>query len=77
MPDTARTTPDLPDLLTSQEVADLARVSLDTVKRWTARGYLPTVRMSRRVFIRRDVLAAFLEASSTPATAGPLAGRRA
>lgn len=67
----------LPDLLTRAEAADAARVSLETLKRWIAAGHLPTVRPGGRVLVRRDALAAYLEACSTTATAGPLAGRRA
>ena len=39
---------DMPDLLTVNEVADLLRVSILTVKRWGRRGKLPAIRINSR-----------------------------
>lgn len=67
--------PTLPDLLTFPEAGALARVSPYTVRRWVTRGELPTVRLGGRVFVRRDALAAYIDAGNRPATTGPLTGR--
>lgn len=38
----------LPDLLTVRETADLLRVSSLTLKRWSAKGKLPAIRINSR-----------------------------
>ena len=55
------------ELLTTEEVAGIARVSTQTVNRWAKAGILPVVRPSLRVvrFRRADV-----EALLTPRSAG-------
>jgi len=79
IPSDTDTTPTvaLPDLLTLTEAADAARVTVKTISRWIADGRLPIVRMGRRVLIRRDTFAAFVDATTETATSGPLAGRKA
>lgn len=52
------------------EVADLARVSVDTVRFWIRAGKLASVRPGRRRMVRRDVLEAFLRQGSAPAQRG-------
>ena len=42
------------------EVAELARVSVDTVRFWDRAGKLASVRPGRRRMVQRDVLEAFL-----------------
>jgi excisionase family DNA binding protein len=42
------------------EVAELARVSIDTVRFWVRAGKLASVRPGRRRMVRREVLEAFL-----------------
>ena len=49
------------------EVAKIARVSPDTVRFWIKKGRLRSVRPGRRRLVRRDVLEAFLSATSKPA----------
>lgn len=46
------------------EVAGLARVSVDTVRFWIRAGKLASVRPGRRRMVRRDVLEAFLRQDS-------------
>lgn len=41
------------------EVAELARVSVDTVRFWVRAGKLASVRPGRRRMVQRDVLEAF------------------
>ena len=65
-----------PEYLTLAEVAATARVGARTVARWVASGYVPTVRFGARVLVSRAALEELVKASSTPATSGPLAGRR-
>lgn len=52
-----RTEEAAPDLLTTREVAALARVSTVTVTRWANEGKLPVIRVSERVlrFRKADV----------------------
>ena len=42
------------------EVAELARVSIDTVRFWVRAGKLASVRPGRRRMVQREVLDAFL-----------------
>lgn len=46
-----------PDLLTTAEVAEMCRVSVETVRRWRYDGDLPYVRLGYRTIrhFRRDV----------------------
>lgn len=66
-----------PDLLTYPEAAAALRVHYKTLRKWVATGRLPIVRLGRRVYVRRTVLAALIDAQSEAATCGPLAGRTA
>ena len=52
------------------EVADLARVSVDTVRFWIRAGKLASVRPGRRRMVRRDVLEAFLRQEPVPTARG-------
>lgn len=63
-PRKARRVVSLPtDLLTLQEVADNARVSVRTVKRWTSDGRLPVVVLgASTVRVRASDLLAFYDA---------------
>jgi excisionase family DNA binding protein len=64
---------DTSDLLLLEEVAEQARVTVDTVRYWVRSGKLASVRPGRRRMVRRQVLEAFLargaivEARSEPA----------
>jgi excisionase family DNA binding protein len=49
-----------PQLLLIPEVADLARVSIATVRYWIASGRLPSLRPGRRVLVRLAALQKFL-----------------
>lgn len=48
------------DLLLIEEVAEIARVSPETVRFWIKRKLLPSLRPGRRRLIRREALEAFL-----------------
>jgi len=48
------------ELLLLVEAAELARVSVETLRFWIRTGKLASVRPGRRRMIRRDVLDAFL-----------------
>jgi excisionase family DNA binding protein len=48
------------DLLLVDEVADIARVSVETVRYWIKQGKLPSIRPGRRRLVRRQDLEAFL-----------------
>jgi excisionase family DNA binding protein len=63
-------------LYTTQEVADLLRVSPRTVQTWIKAGELVAVRYGRQLRIRHTDLAAFGTVSSgpRPAAEGPDAG---
>jgi excisionase family DNA binding protein len=50
-------------LLTTQEVADICRVHLRTVRRWIASGELAVVRRGHVVRVEPSVLRAFLRDS--------------
>lgn len=56
--------PAIPTLLTLAEVRELTRLSRSNVDRKIANGSLPTVRIGRRVFVREDDLASFIENAS-------------
>lgn len=56
--------PAIPKLLTLAEVREKSRLSRSTVDRKIANGWLPTVRIGRRVFVRESDLAAFIENAS-------------
>jgi len=45
---------DQPEVMTPQEVADLLRVSQQTIARWRREGQLPAFTMGRTVRIRRE-----------------------
>lgn len=49
------------DLLNIPEVAEILRLSKFTVRLFIGRGELTTVRLGRRVLIRRDDLRKFIE----------------
>ncbi len=49
-----------PELLTQQEVADLLRVTVSTVSRWSLDGTLRPVRIASTVRYRRDDIDAIL-----------------
>ena len=55
------------DLLLIPEVAQIARVSPETVRFWIKRGKLPSIRPGRRRMVRRTALEAFLAGGATPA----------
>jgi excisionase family DNA binding protein len=48
------------DLLLLVEVADIARVSVETVRYWIKQGKLPSIRPGRRRLVRREDLEGFL-----------------
>lgn len=62
---TPRTTTHPGDLLTLQEVADITRASINTVRDWVKKRKLPTLRPGRLRLVRRSDLEAFLRASET------------
>lgn len=55
------------DFLLLDEVAELARVSVDTVRFWIRAGKLASVRPGRRRMVRYTVLEAFLQRDPRPA----------
>jgi excisionase family DNA binding protein len=57
------------DFLLLDEVAELARVSVDTVRFWIRAGKLASVRPGRRRMVRYAVLEAFLQQDPRPASA--------
>lgn len=61
------------DFLLLDEVAELARVSVDTVRFWIRAGKLASVRPGRRRMVRYTVLEAFLQRDPRPAGAAPAA----
>lgn len=65
------------DLLTRAEAAQLLRVHPKTLDSWIYAGHVPTVKIGGRVYLTRPALLALIEASTRPATAGPLAGKTA
>ena len=50
-----------PEVMTPQEVADLLRVSLQTIGRWRREGHLPAFTMGRTVRIRKEDLRQLLQ----------------
>lgn len=52
---------DQPEVMTPQEVADLLRVSQQTIARWRREGRLPAFTMGRTVRIRREDLRQMLQ----------------
>lgn len=48
------------DLLLLVEVAEIARVSIETVRYWIKQGKLPSIRPGRRRLVRRADLETFL-----------------
>lgn len=59
------TSPDFDELLTLAEVAQLFKVSLRTVQRYTASGQLETVRLpSGTVRVRRSAVESLIKASA-------------
>lgn len=57
------------DFLLLDEVAELARVSVDTVRFWIRAGKLASVRPGRRRMVRYTVLEAFLQRDPRPSAA--------
>ena len=51
------------DLLLLVEVAEISRVSIESVRFWIKRGRLPSYRYGKRRVVRREDLEAFLRAS--------------
>jgi excisionase family DNA binding protein len=64
-----------PQLLLIPEVADLARVSIATVRYWIASGRLPSLRPGRRVMVRVAALQKFLADAERGANIEPSGGR--
>jgi excisionase family DNA binding protein len=60
------------DLLTVGEAADLLRLKVSTIRAWVLQRRIPFVKLGgKRVFLRRQDLAALVTASIVPAkTAG-------
>ena len=56
------------DLLLLEEVAEIARVSTDTVRFWVRRGKLASLRPGRRRMVPRAALEAFLRQSMKTAS---------
>jgi excisionase family DNA binding protein len=57
-----------PEMLTLEESADVARVSIPTIRRLAASGKLPVVRLSRRLLrVRREDLERLLEPQAVEA----------
>lgn len=54
------------DLLTSAEVASLARVSHVTLQRWRDAGKLPYIRVGRTIRYRREDVDALLSPTTEP-----------
>ncbi len=54
------------DLLTTQEVAALLKVSIVTVRRLIASGDLPAARIGKSYRIRREDLEAWVKSTETP-----------
>jgi excisionase family DNA binding protein len=57
------------DLLLLDEVAQIARVSVETVRYWIKQGKLRSIRPGRRRLIRRQDLETFLSAGNLHAQA--------
>lgn len=57
----------LPELMTTEEVAVPLRMAPKTVERLIRKGELTPTRFGRKVFVRRDVLAAYIERMTKPA----------
>jgi excisionase family DNA binding protein len=53
------------EFLTVAEVAELLKLNQQTVRNWIDQGYLPAVRVGRRVRVRRSDLDQLLEKGST------------
>jgi excisionase family DNA binding protein len=56
-----------PQLVTVAEAAEALRISDRTVFRWVERGELPVVRLGRRVLLREQDLAAYVDARTVNA----------
>ena len=53
------------DVLTADEVSELLKVSLVTIRRWTSSGYLPHMHLGlRMVRYRRDVIEKWMNKKS-------------
>ncbi len=57
----------VPNLLTVTEVAKLLRLHDETVRRHIRSGYMPHIRIGRRVFVIEADLAKWLEAQTADA----------
>jgi len=68
------------DLLDCWRAAEVLSVTEPAIRKLVARGLIPTIKLGdkpkSRLRIRRGDLAAFVAASTRPATAGPLAQQR-
>ena len=53
------------ELLTVEEVASTLKMNQQTIRNWIDNGYLPAIRIGRRVRIKRSDFDALLEASYT------------
>ncbi len=61
--------PDLPQLLTIDEVADLLRTTRQAIYARIRRGAIPgVVRLSRRILVDRTALATWLSEQTSPST---------
>lgn len=58
------------ELLTARELAKRLRVSPETVRAWGRRGYIPTLRLSRKA-VRYNLTAVLAALSTTPAKGVP------
>lgn len=56
-----------PDLLTTQEVADLLRVTRSSISRWSKIGILTPIRIGGLLRFRRDQVERLLEPNTEPA----------
>ena len=59
------------DLLTLQEVANLCRVSVATVKYWMAMRKIRAVKLGKHPLVKREELLRFIRASEAPGPGRP------
>jgi excisionase family DNA binding protein len=64
------------ELLFLEEVAELTRSRLSSVRLWVRTGKLASLRPGRRVMVRREVLEKFLADAERDGTAGARSDRR-
>jgi excisionase family DNA binding protein len=56
----------MPELLDIPAVRHELRAGDSTIRRWIREGRLPTVRIGRRILIRREALERFVRSASGP-----------